>query len=242
MAIRGGKVKSIKKLKSSLKRGANQSFLKRIPKEGLTVRFMTEPDEWIEYYEYYDVDVKHYVPEVEGVVPNIEEGKKSSKRYLACVVDVMENKVEPLVLPKQVASAMLKKYDKYSTILDRDYEITREGDGLDTEYDVTPEPASKMNMSRFTVIDLYAALESQVPGGAIDDEDEDDEDEDDEPAPRRSKGRTPGKKSRRDEPEDDEDFDDDEDEDDEPVRRKPAKSVSKTPTKKKPVKKKPVKR
>lgn len=233
MAIRGGKAKSMKTLKSSLKRKSSENYLKRIPNEGITIRFMTEPDEFFEYYEYWDPSDKAYYPEVEGVEPNIEPGRKPAKRFLANAVDISEGKVIPLVLPATALAQLVKKYDKYGTILDRDYEINREGTGIDTEYDVTPEPASAMKMSRFKELDLQAVLESQLPGANEDeDEDEVDEDEEDE-APRRSAKRKVGGSSRK-RPVDDEDEDEDEDEDDEPVRR--------PSPKKRPVKKRPVKR
>ena len=38
-------------------------------------------------------------------------------------------------MPKSVAASLLKKYDKYATLLDRDYELSRSGAGLETEYD-----------------------------------------------------------------------------------------------------------
>lgn len=229
MAIRGGKAKSMKSLKSSLKRKSSENYLKRIPNEGITVRFMTEPDEFFEYYEYWDPSDKAYYPEVEGVEPNIEPGRKPAKRFLANAVDVSEGKVVPLVLPATALAQLVKKYDKYGTILDRDYEINREGTGMDTEYDVTPEPASAMKMSRFAELDLQAVLESQLPGANEEDEDDDDEEEDE--APRRRAKRKVGGTSRK-RPVDDDD-DDDEDEDDEPVRR---------PSPKKRPKKRPVKR
>lgn len=231
--IRGGKVGSFKKLKASVKKGANSSYLSRIGAEGITVRFMQEPDEWIEYFEYYDETEKQFFPEVEGVTPNLSEGQRSSKRYLAAAVDVAEGKVIPLVLPKSVVSILVKKYEKYNTLIDRDYEITREGTGFDTEYDVTPEPPMKMKMARYQMIDLMAALESQIPGGDIDDEEDDDEDEDETPVRKKTRA---GRSSKRVVEEDEDDDLDDEDEDDEPVRKRPA------PRKKPVPKKRPRKR
>lgn len=225
MAIRGGKVKSIKALKSSLKKGSTGSYLERIKEEGFLARFLQEPEEWIEYFEYYDEADKAFYPEVEGVTLPIDsksgEKVKPSKRYLANAIDVNENKVVPLVLPKSVAAILLKRYEKYGTLLDRDYELSREGTGYDTEYDAVGEPPSRMSLSKYDPLDLIQVLESQLPGG--DDDDEDDDDEEDTPRRKSSKRSQSATKRSRPSPSDlaNDPFDDDEDDDDddEPVYR-----------------------
>lgn len=229
--IRGGKVKSIKALKTSLKKGSSGSYLARVGEDGRIVRFMTEPDEFIEYFEYYDETENSYFPEVEGVTPNLREGQRSSKRFLASAVDVSEGKVIPLVLPATVMTSLLKKYDKYATLTDRDYEITKEGTGKQTVYDVTPEPPTRMKMDRYEEIDLMKMLEAQIPGGDIEDEDGDDEDE----APRKSSRGGGGRKRPKPPVDDDDDDDDEDDEDEAPVRRK--KPVAKASPKKRPARK-----
>lgn len=233
-ALRGGKVKSLKSLKTSLKKGGGDQYLTRVSEEGIVVRFLTEPDEWIEFFEHYD-DVRKFYPCTDDC-DGCRDGSKPSKRYLVNAIDTNENKVIPLLLAKSAASQVMKKYDRFQTILDRDYIITREGTGFDTEYDVTPESPSKMNLGRFEPLDLWGILE----GLASTDEDEDDEDE----KPRRS-GRTGTvtrksavKKTRptraRDEDDDD---DEDEDDDDEPPFAKKATSRPVIKKKTAPVKK-----
>ncbi len=185
MAIRGGKVQSIAGLKASLKKGGGGSsqYLTRIPADGsLTVRFLTEPDDgWIEYFEHYDQQRKFYP--CSDDCAGCAEGERPSARYLANALDVAEGRVVPLVLPKSVATSLEKKYAKYATLIDRDYEISRTGTGLDTEYDVTPEPPTKMNLTRFDPIDLWDLLETQLElasGASVSSaRDEDDEDDDD---------------------------------------------------------------
>ena len=174
--IRGGKVTSINSLRSSVKKGSGSgSFLSRIPADAsLTVRFLTEPTEWIAYFEYYDAEQKRFFPSLEGV----QTQERPAARYLANALDVVESRVIPLVMPKSVAASLLKKYDKYATLLDRDYELSRSGAGLETEYDVTPEPPTKMNLDRYDLLDLMGLLESQledVPVNSDDDEDEEDD-------------------------------------------------------------------
>lgn len=214
MAIRGGKVRSMKSLKSGLKKGGGAGYLSRVPADGsLTVRFLTEPTEWVEYYEHFD-QVKKFYPCTDDC-DGCRAGETPSRRYLANALDVAENKVIPLVLPKTLAGSVTKKYDKYATLLDRDYELSREGTGFDTEYDVTPEPPSKVNVGRYDLLDLWALLEAQLES---DGEDDEDDDEDDEPKSKRPAKKTaPSRRASRDDDDEDDDDEDDEDEDDEPA-------------------------
>ena len=206
--IRGGKVTSINSLRSSVKKGSGSgSFLSRIPADAsLTVRFLTEPTEWIAYFEYYDAEQKRFFPSIEGV----QTQERPAARYLANALDVVESRVIPLVMPKSVAASLLKKYDKYATLLDRDYELSRSGAGLETEYDVTPEPPTKMNLDRYDLLDLMGLLESQLEDVPVNSDDEDEED--DKPVKKSVAKAAPKAKA----PVDDED---DEDSDDESLSR-----------------------
>ena len=208
--IRGGKVKSIAGLKSSLKKGSGAGYLSRVPADGaLTVRFLTEPTGWVNYYEHYDA-VRKFYP-CSDDCPGCLEGDRPSQRYLANAVDVAEGRVIPLVMPKTMAASVLKKYEKYGTLLDRDYELTRSGQGFDTDYEVTPEPPSKMNLDRFDALDLWELLEGQLDMADNSEADSDDEDDaDDVPAPM-SKKRAVAPQDKED------DVDDEDDEDDEDV-------------------------
>lgn len=207
-SIRGGKVKSIATLKSSMKKGGGSGYLSRVPADGaITVRFLTEPDEWVTYFEHYD-SVRKFYPCTDDC-PGCTEGDRPSARYLANVVDISETRVIPLVMPKSMAASVLKKYDKYATLLDRDYELSRSGTGLDTEYDVTPEPPTKMNLDRFDSVDLMELLEEQLE--MADSAKSSDDDEDEEPTPRARKKATASPKAS--EPEDDDEDIDEDDED-----------------------------
>ena len=202
--IRGGKVTSINSLRSSVKKGSGSgSFLSRIPADAsLTVRFLTEPTEWIAYFEYYDAEQKRFFPSLEGV----QTQERPAARYLANALDVVESRVIPLVMPKSVAASLLKKYDKYATLLDRDYELSRSGAGLETEYDVTPEPPTKMNLDRYDLLDLMGLLESQLEDVPVNSDDDEDE-EDDKPV-KKSVAKAAPKAKAPVEDEDDEDSDD----------------------------------
>ena len=205
--IRGGKVTSINSLRSSVKKGSGGgSYLSRIPADAsLTVRFLTEPTEWIAYFEYYDAEQKRFFPSIEGV----QTQERPAARYLANALDVVESRVIPLVMPKSVAASLLKKYDKYATLLDRDYELSRSGAGLETEYDVTPEPPTKMNLDRYDLLDLMGLLESQLEDVPVNSDDDEDE-EDDKPVKKSVAKAAPKAKAPVDEDEDEDDEDSDE--------------------------------
>ena len=202
LKIKGGQVKSAAALKKSLKKGGGgANYMKRVPKDdSITVRFLTEPEEWFEYLEYFSEEDKFF-PAVEGMDPEfVADLNPPSKRWLAPAVDVSDNSVVPIVLPKSLVQSIMKKYEKYKTVLDRDYELTREGEGFDTSYEAIPEPPSKMNLRRFTPPDLLEVLEAAVPealggGGDNDDEDDVDFDEADDETPIRTRKR-PVKKTR----------------------------------------------
>lgn len=201
-AIKGGKVKGLKALKASLKKGGNAGYLQRVPADSpLTVRFLTEPTEWIEFFEHYD-DVRKFYPCTDDC-PGCLEGETPSKRYLVNALDVAETKVIPLVLPKTLASSIMKKYDRFNTLLDRDYELSREGTGFDTEYDAIPEPVTPIKLSRFEPLDLMEVLEGQLGS-------DDDEDEDVKPVKRAAKKTTGTKRPVKPAPDDEDDEDDDE--------------------------------
>lgn len=205
--IRGGKIKSIAGLKSSLKKGGSGYLTRVAADSALTVRFLTEPTGWVNYWEHYD-DVRKFFPCTDDC-PGCLEGDRPSQRYLANALDVAETRVVPLVMPKTMAASVLKKYEKYGTLLDRDYELTRSGQGFDTDYDVTPESPSKMNIDRYDLLDLWELLEGQLATADGDDEDE----ADDVPAPKAKAKKRPEPVDEDDD--DDDDVDEDDDEDDE---------------------------
>jgi hypothetical protein len=208
--IKGGAVKSMAGLKASLKKGAGSQYLTRVPsEESITVRFLTEPEEWYGYYEHYDAIRKFYP--CSDDCPGCTEGDRPSGRYLASALDVAENRVVPLVLPKSAVSSLVKKHEKYGTMLDRDYEISRSGQGFDTEYDVTPEAPTKVNLSRYDLLDLEELLESQLNMAEASDAAVDDSDDDDDDVPIKSYRNAKAKKPAPvvDEEDDDDDVDDD---------------------------------
>lgn len=191
--IRGGSVGSMTRLKKSLKKSSRRDQIVTIKEDGLVVRFLTEPEEWFEFYEHYD-DTRtgsYYFPCVEGCEYCEENpNDRPSKRYLANAVDTEEGTAIVLKLPQSAAGSLVKKYDRFQTIMDRDYSLSREGTGFDTEYDVTPESQSKFNVAKYEVADLQAVLESVLDADEDDDDDIEDDIEDDD-VPVRVKKRRP---------------------------------------------------
>jgi hypothetical protein len=234
VTIRGRQLTTVKDAKASLK--GRSGAITRIKDEGVNIRNMTEPDGWVEYFEHYveSGPDKGYHPcteDCEWCEANPDE--YPSKRYLINAIDLdNNNKVIALMLPYKAAKQMMKKYDRYKTLLDRDYTITRDGEGFSTEYDVNPEPPRRMNLDKYQPFDLWELLEREVNG-------EEEEEEEDEPATPARRGRSTGGTARRVVRKRVTEDDDDEDEDDEPRPRRiakastPAKRVSKrepTPT------------
>lgn len=215
------KLGSIKKAKASVnKSSGNSDYTKSIPAEGITVRFLEEPDQWYEIQQYWDEgDERMYIVTEETPQHFV---KDSYVRYVCNVVDTNESEVIALAMPKTVAKSMMERYEKHSTILDRDYELSKSGSGLKTKYLVTPEAPSKKNLSRYELKDIMEILEGMVPGDEDADLDDDD-DEDERPSRRKKSSASRRKKSDDYEDDDDDDIDDDdddEDEDDEPPVRK----------------------
>ena len=172
--IKGGEFGSIQKVKASLKKASN-AFIKQIPaNDVLLVRFLEEPDKWYGYYERYDEEVRAYYPVLES--ESFPSGdRKPSFRYLANVIDLGDDKVIPLKMPKDLANRLFTKYERNHTILDRDYELSRTGEGLETVYDCTPEPPSKKDVRRYKLMNLEQVLldaHAFVFGGLSDDTEE----------------------------------------------------------------------
>lgn len=190
--IRGERAGSMKNLRKSLKKGAGGgTFIKRVPQnDSILVRFLTEPEDWFGYYEHYDSNSRNYYPCVEDDCPGCADDERRSFRYLANALDVDNDRVVPLKLPKSLANRIVIKFDKYNTIMDRDYDLISSGEGLDTEYDVDPESKMKRNLAKYDHLDLGAILEESwenVFGDSNDDDDDDSDDEGGRPSARRTR-------------------------------------------------------
>ncbi len=158
MQISGKRMGTVKAVKDSLKKGGSSlgTYIKNVPADGITVRFLTEPEDWFGYYEYWNEESRSFTPMAVGEV--IPDGVKPSFRYLASAVEIESDKVIPLKLAKTAANSLILKYDKFGTMMDRNYELQRHGEGLDTTYDVTPDTPSKLNLAKYETLDLEKIL------------------------------------------------------------------------------------
>lgn len=246
MGFKAKTVGSVKSMKKSLARGGDGAYFKRVPKDGgLVVRFLQEPDEWVEYSSHFDMAAKLSFPcgdNCAGCASDSKDTKRVSKRFIAIVVDRDDNKVTALEMTKTLVSSLMKRYDKYSTMLDRDYELIREGESLNTTYDSIPEAPKKIKMEKYRSdmddIDVMGMLETQYNesqniGGSSDDDDDDDEPR----RPRRDKASVRGGKKPRDDDEDEAPWDDDDDDDEDFAPRRKSKPAAKSKPSSKSVKK-----
>lgn len=214
--VRSETYDSLADLKKSLKRGggAASSKIGYIPDDPITVRLLTEPETWVGYHEHYNGPKAEprYSPCTEGeCCANPYDNQKPSFRYLANAYIVDQGKVQALKMPKTLVERLTEFRAKYGTILDRDYELSRSGSGMDTRYSAVPEERSPIKISRFRkdMVDLEQLLEdwADEQDGIEPDEDiekelrresrrqgrryeDDDEDEDEEiPEPPRARKR-----------------------------------------------------
>lgn len=197
MAI-GKKVGSIEKLKQDVTRGSSGSgdvIIRWISEDGLIVRFLEDPTEWYNYNVHFDEVLKRSFPCIGDNCPGCAQGLRKTARYLCNALDVETDEVIPLELPKSLTSQLVTIYDRKDTLMDRDYELIREGTGMDTTYSAIPEAPQQRKLSRYDLHDLQDKLDSAYR--AVFDVDDDDEDEAPrKPKPKKSKKKAPVKKRR----------------------------------------------
>lgn len=175
----GQKTGSLKNLKKSLAKGGGKGFIKYIPKNGsMNVRYIEEPENWVNYVEHYDQTIrKSYPCSGEASCPGCASGERKSSRYLANVVDLddQNKRVVPLQMPKDLANRLVVKYEKWGSITDRDIELSRSGEGLDTVYDLDASVPDRKSIAKYQPIDLLKTLEDAYNAVFGDDEDDDEE-------------------------------------------------------------------
>lgn len=162
----GKRLESIQNIKNMLQKGASggsgSQWIKYVPRDGsLNVRFVEDPEEWFLYYEHYDKIAKRSFPctTERDSCPGCVGGMDSSTRYLANALDVDENKVIPLQMPKTLVNRLIVRYEKRGTLLDVDYELMRSGSGKDTMYDLETGSTAKRRMDQHEPLDLIKILE-----------------------------------------------------------------------------------
>lgn len=171
----GTKMGSLKTLKQSLAKGGGGQWIKYIPKNGsMTVRFIEEPENWINYVEHYDQVLRRSFPcNGETGCPGCQGDARKSSRYLANAVDVDSDRVIPLQMPKDLANRLVVRYERNGTLIDRDFELSRSGDGLDTVYDLDAAAADRKKIDKYQPLDLMKVLTdayNEVFGGGEDED------------------------------------------------------------------------
>ena len=216
-AFKGGLYKSMDQFESSLNRRMSGPITSIEADKILTVRFLEEPSEWLGYDEHYTTEFR-YFPCVEDGCPGCEEDHRPSSRSLAPALDVDSGRVIVVKIPKNLGEILLKRFKRNKTLLDRDYELSRDGEGMSVKYDLVPASPTKRELAKYKRPDLTEALFKSTSeefrdyvGLELDDEPEP------EPTPRRrrpaaassrrKKTRRPVRRASRD---DDDDYDDDE--------------------------------
>ena len=231
----GGTYDSVEDFEKRLKNRNNGPIVKIEKDVPITVRFLADPDGWLGYEEHYTEEFAYFPCTDEGC-PGCDEGHRASSRSLAPALDVETGRVIVIQIPKQLGETFLKRWKRNRTLMDRDYELSREGEGrMDTKYDAIPGSPTKRDISKYTIPDLEKQLFRacsetfrEFVGLELDEEEE-------APKPKKKAGRSASRPAgrpaskRRPEPEPEEDEDDEEweeDEDDEedeeefvPVRR-----------------------
>lgn len=124
-----------------------------------TVRFLEELDDWTPYWEHYDQGKKKFYPcpGRNNNCPGCAEDLRASKKYLvnALVTGSTNSKVKAgyvnlYKVPASLMEKVIRRHDRYATLLDRDYEVIRSGTGLDTSYDLenSDEGRSPVDMEK----------------------------------------------------------------------------------------------
>lgn len=179
----GQKAGSLRSLKKTLaKGGSGGAWIKYIPKNGsMNVRFIQEPEEFVNYIEHFDtVARKSYPCNGEASCPGCRSDERKTARYLTNVVDLDNgNRVIALQLPKDLTNRIVVKYEKWGSITDRDIELSRSGEGLDTVYDLDAGPVDRRSIAKYTPLDLDKVLEDAF--NYVFGPDEDDADDEDTP-------------------------------------------------------------
>jgi hypothetical protein len=168
-----------------------------VPTAGVTVRFLTPSTDWVWYQEYWDNALKQYVVATEENESEYEDRDDPiwpSNRYLAAAVNISDNRVVAVKLPKTLADdikAMEEKYEEKKgwSLSDYDLELSKEGTGQDTSYRVLFEEASNLDISRYEIPDLFKILEAMIDPDAVEGgseiEDDNAEDTPKTPAPKK---------------------------------------------------------
>lgn len=217
---------SRKEVHAAMRGGKNSgNFLRLKDGNRIKVHFLTEMDQWERgFYHYYNE--KFLWCSRRDDCPACEADNKPNRVWLANVLERETGKVSVLQVPYTISEQLADKDEKYETITDRDYEISRKGAGKnDTRYSLDWDSPRSFNAKRYKLIDIAASILIEL--GLNDDDDEEEEDEEPRTAKKSRPARSSSRRSRDDEDDEDEDTDDEEDDEVEEEER-PRKSSKKS--------------
>lgn len=148
-----GLAKSIDELRRTATGGnrggrSAQIFIK--PDSSIKFRFLTEPTGWMEYQEHYDEDKKKFVPAIDNDPLDNHQSdrtRRTSRRWLANILNLEDGRVHVVKLNPDQLQRLLTRYQRYGTVMDRAYEIIREGGGRDSKYSMDQDDPVQMDVS-----------------------------------------------------------------------------------------------
>lgn len=237
MPIKAKRLATKKGIKASLS-SSGSKFAQRVPDEGIEVRFLTEPEDfWAVEIHYGNKESFPCTGADDGCI-GCEEGFDKGQKWYANVYWPDEDRVVVFEMGKSVFQALMKKYDRYNTVMDRNYEVTKEGTGQQTRYDMEALDKTHIKgIDRMEPVDLEQFFKDWLKR-AMSDMGEDEVISSRGNSHRRgapsagSRSRTRGRRQELDDEEDDfEDDEDDFDEDEEDAKPVKAKRPTKTSNK-----------
>lgn len=124
----------------------DEAWITMVGDDGITVRFLTEPEGWEGFHEYFDESIGHYAPV--GADEDVSD-KSVQPRFLALALDVDEDRVISLRMVKTLANQVYDFYENYGTLLDRDYHLGRTGKSVQTRYNAIPQDKKRRAISKY---------------------------------------------------------------------------------------------
>lgn len=191
VTIKSNKVGDLKRFNKRFakKSGGGGTYPTRIPKDGyLSVHFLEEPTEWYEFAQYYNqAESKFEIATEENEEKYEELGIRASVRFLANAINTETQEVIAVELPLTIVKTLVAFYERKGSLLEYNFDLSREGTGRDTEYQANSDGKELIDLDRFKKKDLHAIIlamankdsEEEV---SADIEDDDDDDEDEAPA------------------------------------------------------------
>lgn len=202
----GTKAGSIASMKNQLKSRKSRGALSWIPEDGIEVRFLAEPEEWVRYTEAYSPSLKRTWPVPEDNAPAAGD-ERMSVRYAVPVLDIRNDRTTVLKVPVTLVELLVTRAEKRGSLTDTDYELYKSGEGKDTTYGYDPGDKTKRDMDKYDLPDIEEALEKEYLAVWGDQEQA-------APEPSRSSKRKPAVELDEDDDDlDDDDLDDEDDED-----------------------------